>query len=106
VFTVEIVEEFADAAGIRIATLGLDAEIKTGDGSRGWVDHAPYDRILVTAAAREVPAALGDQLAEGGRMVIPLGGKDVQQLTVIKKGHDGGLSVREIMPVRFTLLES
>jgi protein-L-isoaspartate(D-aspartate) O-methyltransferase len=106
VFTVEIVEEFAEAAGIRLATLGLDAEIKTGDGSRGWVDHAPYDRILVTAAAREVPLALGDQLADGGRMVIPLGGRDVQQLTVIEKGYDGSLGVREIMPVRFTLLES
>jgi protein-L-isoaspartate(D-aspartate) O-methyltransferase len=106
VFTVEIVEEFADAAGIRIATLGLDAEIKTGDGSRGWADHAPFDRILVTAAAREVPPALGEQLAAGGRMVIPLGGKDVQQLTVVEKGHDGSLRTREIMPVRFTLLES
>jgi protein-L-isoaspartate(D-aspartate) O-methyltransferase len=106
VFTVEIVEEFAEAAGIRLATLGLDAAIKVGDGSRGWADHAPFDRILVTAAARAVPAALGEQLAPGGRMVIPLGGKEVQQLSVVAKGHDGSLAVREIMPVRFTLLES
>jgi len=106
VFTVEIVEEFAEAAGIRIATLGLDAEIKTGDGSRGWADHAPFDRILVTAAAREVPVALAEQLAAGGRMVIPLGGKDVQQLSVVTKDRAGVLHVRGIMPVRFTLLES
>jgi protein-L-isoaspartate(D-aspartate) O-methyltransferase len=106
VFTVEIVEEFADAAGVRIATLGLDAEIKTGDGSRGWADHAPYDKILVTAAAREIPPALGEQLAGGGRRVIPLGGKDVQQLSVVTKDRAGILHVREIMPVRFTLLES
>ena len=106
VFTVEIVEEFAEAAGIRIATLGLDAEIKTGDGSRGWADHAPFDRILVTAAARDVPQALGEQLAPGGRMVIPLGAKDVQQLSVVTKSRSGALGIREIMPVRFTLLES
>ena len=106
VFTVEIVEEFASAAGIRLGALGLDASIRIGDGSRGWAEHEPFDRILVTAAAPQAPAALVEQLSAGGRMVIPLGGKDVQQLSVIEKTFGGELKVRAVMPVRFTQLET
>src|SRR4051794_2677919 len=80
--SVEIVEEFAEAARLRLASEDHDVDIRVGDGSRGWAEHAPFDRILVTAAAAEPPAALIAQLAPGGRMVIPLGGKDVQQLSV------------------------
>ncbi len=105
VFSVEVVEEFAEAAKSRFAALGYDVEVRVGDGSRGWSEHAPFDRILVTAAASEAPSALLDQLAPGGRMVIPLGGKDVQQLSVIDKGADGEVDTRAIMPVRFTQLE-
>ncbi|MFN3943936.1 MAG: protein-L-isoaspartate(D-aspartate) O-methyltransferase [Allosphingosinicella sp.] len=105
VWTVEIVEEFAEAARVRLDALGLHAAIRVGDGSRGWSDHAPFDRILVTAAAAEPPQALVDQLADGGRMVIPIGAGDVQQLaTVTRQG--GEVSVREVMPVRFTRLET
>ncbi len=105
VFSVEVVEEFAEAAKARFAALGYDMEVRVGDGSRGWTEHAPFDRILVTAAAGEPPQALIDQLKPGGRMVIPLGGKDVQQLSVVEKDGDGEASSRALMPVRFTQLE-
>ena len=106
VFSVEIVEEFADAASIRFAALGHHVEVRVGDGSRGWPEHAPFDRILVTAASPVPPAALVEQLAAGGQMVIPLGGKDIQQLSLVSKAEDGSLATRAIMPVRFTLLEA
>jgi len=106
-WTVEIVEEFASEAGLRLSTLGYEGiHLRVGDGSRGWAEHAPFDRILVTAAAREAPRALLHQLADGGRMVIPLGPKEVQQLSVVEKAADGTVSVREVMPVRFTQLEA
>jgi protein-L-isoaspartate(D-aspartate) O-methyltransferase len=104
--SVEIVEEFAEGARLRLASEGHDVDIRVGDGSRGWAEHAPFDRILVTAAAATPPTALGEQLAPGGRMVIPLGGKEVQQLSVVTKARDGSLSVREVLPVRFTQLET
>jgi protein-L-isoaspartate(D-aspartate) O-methyltransferase len=105
VYSVEVVEEFAEAAGTRLAALGYDVEIRSGDGSRGWAEHAPFDRILVTAAATETPRALLDQLAGGGRLVIPLGGQDVQQLCVVEK-RDGEMAVTPVMLVRFTQLET
>lgn len=106
-WTVEIVEEFAAEASLRLSTLGYEGiAIRVGDGSRGWAEHAPFDRILVTAAAHEVPAALAEQLAPGGRMVIPLGGNEVQQLSVVGKSDAGELSTRHVLPVRFTRLET
>ena len=105
VFSVEVVEEFAEAAKARFGVLGYEIEVRVGDGSRGWLEHAPFDRILVTAAAEEVPEALVDQLEPGGRIVIPIGGKEVQQLSVIEKSAAGDVQTREIMPVRFTELE-
>lgn len=104
-FSVEVVEEFAEAARSRFGVLGYNVEVRIGDGSRGWEEYAPFDRILVTAAAAEVPAALVEQLAPGGRMAIPLGGEEVQQLSVVEKADDGTVSTRHIMPVRFTQLE-
>jgi protein-L-isoaspartate(D-aspartate) O-methyltransferase len=106
VWSVEIVEEFAEGARLRLAAEDHDVEIRVGDGSRGWPEHAPFDRILVTAAAAAAPDALAEQLAPGGRMVIPLGGKDVQQLSVVTKAADGTLAVRAVLPTRFTLLET
>jgi protein-L-isoaspartate(D-aspartate) O-methyltransferase len=105
VWSVEIVEEFAEAAAARFAALGHDVAVRVGDGTRGWAEHAPFDAVLVTAAAPAPPEALAEQLRPGGRMVIPLGGKDVQQLTRVEKRADGKLALREIMPVRFTQLE-
>ena len=106
VWSVEIVEEFAEGARLRLASEDHDVEIRVGDGSRGWPEHAPFDRILVTAAAAAPPSALAEQLAPGGRMVIPLGGKEVQQLAVVTKDRDGTLAVHEVLPVRFTQLET
>ncbi|HYD24823.1 MAG TPA: protein-L-isoaspartate(D-aspartate) O-methyltransferase [Croceibacterium sp.] len=105
VFSVEIVEEFAEAAEARFAALGYDVRVRAGDGSRGWVEHAPFAAVLVTAAAPEPPPELLGQLREGGRMVIPLGGPDVQQLSVVVKTGDRTAEVRPVMPVRFTQLE-
>ena len=105
VFTVEVVEEFAEAAESRFAALGYDVKVRVGDGARGWAEHAPFDAILVTAAAPVPPPELLDQLAPGGRMVIPLGGADVQQLSVIEKSAGGAIDTRALMPVRFTQLE-
>ena len=105
VWSVEIVEEFAEAAAARFAALGHDIAVRVGDGTRGWAEHAPFDAVLVTAAAAAPPDALVEQLRPGGRMVIPLGGKDVQQLTLVTKQADDTLATREIMPVRFTRLE-
>ena len=105
-FSVEIVEEFAQAARLRLASLDHEVEIRVGDGSRGWSEHAPFDRILVTAAAPEPPSPLVDQLAPGGRMVIPLGGKDVQQLSLVEKNGSGDVTTRAVLSVRFTQLET
>ena len=104
-FSVEIVEEFAQAARLRLAALDHDVEIRVGDGSRGWSDHAPFDRILVTAAASAPPSALVDQLTPDGRMVMPVGGKEVQQLSIVERGDNGEARLREVLPVRFTQLE-
>ena len=105
VWSVEVVEEFAEAASDRFGALGYNIEVRVGDGSRGWAEHATFDRVLVTAAAEAPPEALVEQLRPGGRMVIPLGGQDVQQLTVIEKQAGGEVTRREVMPVRFTQLE-
>jgi protein-L-isoaspartate(D-aspartate) O-methyltransferase len=107
VWSVEIVEEFASEAGVRLLAAGhANVSVRVGDGSRGWAEHAPFDRILVTAAAPSPPQALLDQLVSGGRMVIPLGGKDVQQLSVVEKYEGDDVDIREVIPVRFTQLET
>lgn len=105
--SVEIVEEFAAQATLRLAQLGYaNIAIRVGDGTRGWAEHAPFDKILVTAAADELPQTLVDQLKPGGRLVLPLGAEDGQQLAVVDKMADGRIETREIMPVRFTRLET
>jgi protein-L-isoaspartate(D-aspartate) O-methyltransferase len=107
VWTVEVVEEFANEAKMRLMAFGYgDVQLRTGDGTRGWADHAPFDRILITAATEAVPPALVDQLKPGGRIVVPLGGKDVQHLTVLIRNEEGGLDSRPVIPARFTQLES
>jgi protein-L-isoaspartate(D-aspartate) O-methyltransferase len=107
VWSVEIVEEFASEASLRLLTFGYaNVSVRVGDGSRGWAEHAPFDKILVTAASKEAPEALVEQLRPGGRLVIPLGGKDVQQLSVVHKVAEGDMEVRKVIPVRFTQLET
>ena len=86
VWSVEIVEELALEAEARLRRLGYaNVGIRIGDGSRGWAEHAPFDKILVTAAAELMPAALIEQLRPGGRMVLPVGADLVQKLTVLDK---------------------
>jgi protein-L-isoaspartate(D-aspartate) O-methyltransferase len=107
VWTVEVVEEFASLAEARLQQLGhARVGIRVGDGSRGWAEHAPYDKILVTAAAERPPPALLEQLTPGGRMVLPVGGDEEQQLTVIDKDETGDTRAREVIPVRFGRLET
>jgi protein-L-isoaspartate(D-aspartate) O-methyltransferase len=107
VWSVEIVEELASQAEARLRQLGHSTlGVRTGDGSRGWAEHAPYDKILVTAAAERPPAALLEQLKPGGRLVLPMGPSDAQRLTVVDKDVVGHARARELIPVRFTRLET
>jgi len=80
-------------------------EVKAGDGSAGWPEHAPYDGIIVTAAAEHIPQALQDQLKPGGRLVIPVGGRfDAQYLLLITKDTEGVFHRKNVEPVRFVPL--
>ncbi len=81
-----------------------NVEMRTGDVSLGWPEHAPFDRIQVAAAPDLVPAALIQQLKPGGRMVIPAGIEDAQQLMIVDKAADGRIDIREVLPVRFSPL--
>ncbi|HXV31248.1 MAG TPA: protein-L-isoaspartate(D-aspartate) O-methyltransferase [Sinorhizobium sp.] len=106
VWSIEIVEEFASHAEALLQDLGVsNVGIRIGDGSRGWPEHAPFDKILVTAAADEAPPALLEQLKPMGRMVLPVGSEE-QVLTVIDKDSTGKLEARQLIPVRFSRLEA
>lgn len=106
VFTVEIVPELAGSAAERLERLGYrNVVAKQGDGYFGWPEHGPYDAIVVTAAAGHVPPPLIEQLAPGGRMVIPVGGPfQTQHLVLVEKAADGSVTTRSLMPVRFVPL--
>lgn len=103
VVSMEIVPELAAAARRRLRELGFAVEIVEGDGSAGWPPAAPYDAIVVTAGAPEVPPPLLEQLAEGGRLVIPVGGRDLQELTVIRR-HGSLYAVERACGCRFVPL--
>ena len=85
--SVERIDELAEACRRRLASLGVDAnvEILVGDGTRGLPEHAPHDAIVVTAAGPAIPQPLFDQLAEGGRLVMPIGGRDEQRLVRVER---------------------
>jgi protein-L-isoaspartate(D-aspartate) O-methyltransferase len=107
VYSIEIVPELAARArDVLHGELGLaNVHLATGDGALGWAAAAPFDRIIVTAASPEVPPALLDQLAPGGRMILPFGGaQDPQVLRVIEKGNDGANVSADVLPVRFVPL--
>ena len=107
VWSVEVVEEFATAAEELLRQLGYaNVGVRVGDGSQGWPEHAPFDKIIVTAAADLVPPALIAQLRPGGRMVLPTGLSEMQRLTVVEKDAAGEVELRELMDVRFTSLET
>ena len=106
VYSIELIEELALEARQRLARHGCsNVELRVGDGRAGWPDHAPFDKIIVTAAPDLEPASLMYQLKPGGRMVIPAGLPDEQQLLLVEKDIHDTLSTREILPVRFSLLE-
>ena len=105
VFSVEIMEELAREGERRLRSIGYDnVQVRIGDGSRGWEEHAPFDKIIVTAAPQQIPQRLLDQLKVGGRMVLPTGMDDEQKLRVIEKGNDSKMVIRELMDVRFSPL--
>jgi protein-L-isoaspartate(D-aspartate) O-methyltransferase len=90
VHTIEIVAPLAERAAADLAALGYDGvQVRTGDGYRGWPEAAPFDAIIVTAAPDHVPQPLVDQLAPGGRMVIPVGGRGAQDLRLLVREPDG-----------------
>jgi protein-L-isoaspartate(D-aspartate) O-methyltransferase len=100
VWSIEIRPDLADAARERLVRLGVkNVEVRAADGYRGWPEAAPFDAIMVTAAPERIPQPLLDQLAVGGRMVIPVGGF-YQELKVIERTPKG-LTERSVLPVRF-----
>ncbi len=102
VYTIEIVEELAEAASERLSNLGFEnVRVKHADGYHGWKEHAPFDAIVVTAAAEFIPPPLVQQLKEGGEMIIPIGSPfSVQQLMSVEK-IEGKTKTKAHFPVRF-----
>ncbi len=106
VYTVEIIDELAQRAVQRLKREGYtNIEVCIGNGYFGWPEHAPFDKVIVTAAPDLIPPPLINQLKSGARMVIPVGLPDAQQLLVIDKDMNGKVRTKEIMQVLFSLLE-
>lgn len=105
VYTIERHGELQRDAERRLAALRVtNVTMRTGDGSRGWPEQAPFQRILVTAAAADVPPVLVDQLAPGGLMVVPIGADDPMQHLVRVRRTEGGAETEDLGPVRFVPL--
>jgi protein-L-isoaspartate(D-aspartate) O-methyltransferase len=106
VYSIEIIAALASTAQERLARLGYtNVDIRVSDGYYGWEAHAPYDAIIVTAAASHIPPPLLQQLKAGGRMVIPVGSPFLtQQLTWVEKTPEGSLRTRQMLPVAFVPL--
>ncbi len=106
VFTIEIIAGLGEAAKARLKRLGYDTvKTRIGDGYFGWPEEAPFDAVIVTAAASHVPPPLIQQLKPGGRMVIPVGGQfEVQYLILVDKDGDGRVTMRQTLPVAFVPL--
>lgn len=105
VYTVERIEELSNKAKKRLDGLGFgNINYKVGDGTYGWKEEAPFDRIMVTAAAVRLPKALTSQLAPGGKMVIPVGEETLQRLFLVEKDKEGYLHVESVEWVRFVSL--
>lgn len=105
VYTIEIIGELAQEAASRLSKQDCtNVEHRIGDGSHGWPTHAPFDKVIVTAAPELIPAALLHQLSAGGRMVIPAGVEDAQQLILVRKDEAGLTSTQEVLRVRFSKL--
>jgi protein-L-isoaspartate(D-aspartate) O-methyltransferase len=106
VYSMELIEELAAQARHRLARQGHgNVEVRIGNGCSGWPQRAPFDKVIVTAAPELIPPALIYQLKPGGKMVIPAGLPDEQQLILVEKDVGGSVSTREIFAVMFSLLE-
>ena len=106
VYSVEIIEELGQEAKQRLRRQSCtNVEIKIANGYHGWSEHAPFDKIIVTAAPDLVPPPLIHQLKNGGKMVVPAGLPDAQQLVLVDKDDSGRVTMREILRVRFSRLE-
>jgi protein-L-isoaspartate(D-aspartate) O-methyltransferase len=104
VFSIERIASLMQGARENIARAGVrNVSLLTGDGTLGWREYAPYDAILVSAGSPTIPQPLVDQLAEGGRLLIPLGGQDVQTLVVLTR-KQGNILREDMLPVRFVPL--
>jgi protein-L-isoaspartate(D-aspartate) O-methyltransferase len=99
VYSIEIVEPLARSAAATLERLGYRVQVRAGDGYQGWPEHAPFEAIVVTAAPPRIPEPLKQQLAEGGRLVIPVG--DFYQELVVLTRRGGELERRSVFPVRF-----
>ncbi|HEX9243097.1 MAG TPA: protein-L-isoaspartate(D-aspartate) O-methyltransferase [Anaeromyxobacter sp.] len=106
VYSIEILPELAERAREVLGRLGIaNVRLRTGDGALGWAEEAPFDRVMVTAAAKAVPPALLSQLAPGGRMILPVGpAPDAQVLRQIDRGNDGVVVETDLLGVRFVPL--
>lgn len=106
VYTIELIRELSEQARARLDQLGFNnIAFLVGDGSSGWPDFAPYDRIMVTAAAARIPGELVDQLKAGGRMIIPVGPPSWQELLLVAKGQDNDIKITRVESVRFVELK-
>lgn len=106
VYTIEILEELGKTAAERLRALGYtNVEARASDGYHGWPEHAPFDAIIVTAAAERIPQPLIDQLKPGGRMIIPVGGVyEIQDLKLLTKDKSSNVIQESLIPVRFVPL--
>ena len=107
VYSIEIVEPLAKSAAERLNALGYtNVTVRQGDGYKGWPEHGPFDSIVVTAGAKEIPPPLVEQLKPGGRMIIPVGERSsMQELTMVEKDDHGRVhTTRQLLPVRFVPL--
>jgi protein-L-isoaspartate(D-aspartate) O-methyltransferase len=106
VYSVEIIEELGQAAKQRLGQQGCsNVELKIANGYHDWSEHAPFDKVIVTAAPDLIPPPLIHQLKAGGKMVIPAGLPNTQQLIVAEKLANGRMTMKEVLPVRFSQLE-
>lgn len=104
VYSVEILSELAEEAQRRLRAQDFDVTSRIGDGSYGWADNSPFDKIIITAAPELIPPLLLEQLKSGGRMVIPTGTEESQILTLVEKDAGDNVEITEIMPVVFAPL--
>jgi len=106
VYSIEIIEELGRQAKQRLRRQGCtNVELKIANGYHGWSEHAPFDKVIVTAAPDLIPPPLIQQLKAGGKLVIPAGLPDAQTLILVEKPSNGGVMTKEILPVRFSQLE-